>query len=386
MARKSKKRVRLHIGGGKVELPGDGWVLIDRKVGKEAYPLDYADESVDEIYASHVLEHFPHGQVQDVLVDWVRVLKPGGRLRVAVPDWDKVIEAPDPIPYMFGGQTDEDDYHKTAFSRQGLGYLLQRSGLVGVDNWTAIPGVEDCARLPVSLNMHGRKPIASLYDSRWKRDLVAVASTGRLGFTDHYEAVAGVVANCGIRLEIAQGAFWGQALQRVMERSIDAGYEFLLTLDYDTLFKPSDLVHLIALLEQHELDAIAPLQAKRGGSATPLLYRGEGISADQFAQEVATVDTAHFGFTLIRAEAVKRIPKPWFEAIPDEHGGFSESRTDSDVNFWRKFTAAGGRLAVAPQVQVGHIEMVVSWLSPDLRQVYQPIEDYRRRGKPKGAR
>ncbi len=48
------------------------------------YPLAYKDESVDEIYASHVLEHFPYNKTQEVLNDWVRVLKPGGRIRIPV--------------------------------------------------------------------------------------------------------------------------------------------------------------------------------------------------------------------------------------------------------------------------------------------------------------
>lgn len=50
----------------------------------------FATDSVDEVYASHVLEHltWPDGLV--ALQEWLRVLKPGGMLTVATPDVEGV--------------------------------------------------------------------------------------------------------------------------------------------------------------------------------------------------------------------------------------------------------------------------------------------------------
>jgi len=42
------------------------------------------DGSVDEIFASHILEHLPWNT--DALKEWHRILKPGGLITVAVPD------------------------------------------------------------------------------------------------------------------------------------------------------------------------------------------------------------------------------------------------------------------------------------------------------------
>ena len=47
--------------------------------------LNYEDNTVDLIYASHVLEYFDREEVSEVLEEWYRVLKPGGILRLAVP-------------------------------------------------------------------------------------------------------------------------------------------------------------------------------------------------------------------------------------------------------------------------------------------------------------
>ena len=44
------------------------------------------------IYASHVLEYFDRIEVTKVLAEWRRVLKGGGILRVAVPDFQSLIE------------------------------------------------------------------------------------------------------------------------------------------------------------------------------------------------------------------------------------------------------------------------------------------------------
>lgn len=49
-------------------------------------------ETVDYIYCSHAFEYFDLQKAHEVLKEWNRVLKPGGILRIAVPDFDKLIQ------------------------------------------------------------------------------------------------------------------------------------------------------------------------------------------------------------------------------------------------------------------------------------------------------
>ena len=49
--------------------------------------LPYPDNSVDEIKAFHIIEHFHFFEIQEVLKEWYRVLKPGGRLYLETPDF-----------------------------------------------------------------------------------------------------------------------------------------------------------------------------------------------------------------------------------------------------------------------------------------------------------
>jgi SAM-dependent methyltransferase len=53
----------------------------------DATRLDkYADNTFDEIRSSHVLEHIPQSKTIGTIKEWYRILKPGGIVRIVVPD------------------------------------------------------------------------------------------------------------------------------------------------------------------------------------------------------------------------------------------------------------------------------------------------------------
>lgn len=52
----------------------------------------FEDNSVELIYSSHSFEYFSRYQAPYVLREWHRVLEPGGTLRLAVPDFEKLVE------------------------------------------------------------------------------------------------------------------------------------------------------------------------------------------------------------------------------------------------------------------------------------------------------
>jgi len=49
--------------------------------------LPYDDNTIDEIKAFHIIEHFHFFEIQEVLKEWYRVLKPGGKLYLETPDF-----------------------------------------------------------------------------------------------------------------------------------------------------------------------------------------------------------------------------------------------------------------------------------------------------------
>ncbi|MBR9812430.1 methyltransferase domain-containing protein [bacterium] len=89
---------RLEIGPGHTSLVGFETANIT-VVGRLDYlvdaakPLPFRDAEFDLIYASHILEHVPWYRTVDVLREWARVTRPGGRVEIWVPDGLKIAKA-----------------------------------------------------------------------------------------------------------------------------------------------------------------------------------------------------------------------------------------------------------------------------------------------------
>ncbi len=150
---------KLNLGCGNT--PIDGYVNLDIGQGHLAYPLNWKEGTVDEIRASHLLEHFSHRRTVEVLRNWVSKLKPGGVLKVAVPDFRKICQSYvdgqkiNTVGYLMGGHVDKYDEHKNLFDRATLTKYLEAVGLRNIQDWQS--DIKDCASLPISLNLMGRK-------------------------------------------------------------------------------------------------------------------------------------------------------------------------------------------------------------------------------------
>lgn len=54
-------------------------------------PLPFEEGTFDVVYSSHVLEHIPRQRVPELLREMARILKPGGILRIVVPDLEGIV-------------------------------------------------------------------------------------------------------------------------------------------------------------------------------------------------------------------------------------------------------------------------------------------------------
>jgi len=142
--------LKLHVGCGMRQIPGFTHVdiidapHIDHRCSVDNL-CDFADGSADLIYASHVLEHFGRYELDAVLRDWYRVLKPGGVLRLAVPDFASVVALYEQeglrdglsglVGLVCGGQRNQYDFHKIIFDESFLGFLLGKIGFKEIRRW-----------------------------------------------------------------------------------------------------------------------------------------------------------------------------------------------------------------------------------------------------------
>lgn len=86
--------VRLNLGCGDKILEGFVNVdVVESRAGKKPDVIcdlheltPFEDNSADEVMAIHVVEHFWRWEVVDILKEWVRVLKPGGKMILECPN------------------------------------------------------------------------------------------------------------------------------------------------------------------------------------------------------------------------------------------------------------------------------------------------------------
>jgi predicted SAM-dependent methyltransferase len=95
LARRSP--LRLHVGCG--TLYKDGWVNVDLAGTRVdlpwnlAEPLPFPPRSVDAIFHEHLLEHLTYAQGVELHRRCLSLLKPGGVLRIGVPDGGAALQA-----------------------------------------------------------------------------------------------------------------------------------------------------------------------------------------------------------------------------------------------------------------------------------------------------
>lgn len=368
--------LNLNIGAGSTVIPG--YTAIDRKLGSEAYPLPYPDNSADNIRASHLLEHFTFADAQAALKEWTRVLKPGGRIRIAVPDLDAKDKAdPDEWPFIvMGGQTGPDDIHRSAWNENRLRAHMEHFGLTNIKRWES-PNTDTAAH-PCSLNLEGVKKSAELQST--------TVTVGAYLTLPRYEAVAArtVITEAlkphKLNLTTTQGVFWGQCMQRMFQDAVDKNIDWILSLDSDSLFTSKQVSQLMQIMAANpHIDALAALQCRRGGKY-PLMTTGTGVNDEHIEVDgrPIKVTTAHFGLTLIRVNALREVQKPWFWSQHDAEGNWGDDKLDDDIWFWHQWRLAGKTIYVAPSVAIGHLEETVAVFDEHLNAKHIYMHEWRK--------
>jgi len=131
--------VKLDIGSDKGTKRGEDYTSValvgDADLKASMWALPIKSDSVESIWSSHALEHVGVYKVSETLREWHRVLRPGRRVIVQVPNFDYVAkywltgenrawaEA-----MVFGTQADEGQFHKCAFTATSLKADLEAAG------------------------------------------------------------------------------------------------------------------------------------------------------------------------------------------------------------------------------------------------------------------
>lgn len=184
-------RIKAHLGCWHRFIPGFVHVdlydmpHIDHKSSIDTLPF-FADGTVELIYCSHALGYFDRAHSQIVLKEWLRVLSPGGVLRLAVPDFDALIkvyqqtgELDRVLGPLYGKMTITTTtgpvtlYQKTIYDEHSLSSLLKENGFTeparydwrttehaDIDDHSQAyyPHMQKDTGISVSLNLQAIKP------------------------------------------------------------------------------------------------------------------------------------------------------------------------------------------------------------------------------------
>lgn len=169
--------IRLNLGGRGTKIPGFQTVDLseehDVQIKSDVSNLwMFRDDTVSEIYASQILEHFPHVKTESVLKEWYRVLKPGSKITIGVPDFARAIEiyleyglCDWVVNQLYGDQGYDLAFHYTPFNFARLAKLMDGVGFKSIKRIKSMPyGIKDCSAnlfnmdgKPVSLNVEAYK-------------------------------------------------------------------------------------------------------------------------------------------------------------------------------------------------------------------------------------
>jgi predicted SAM-dependent methyltransferase len=155
--------IRLDLGSGHKKYPGwisvdiaderkvqhgrngevkNGAVPISSDVQADLRDLPFPDDYADEARAIHVIEHFYPWEAEDLLKEWLRVLKPGAELAVECPCLEKVLalanvpQCPPSMTYwaLYGDPRYKDPLmsHHWCYGQQQLVKVMAQAGFVNL--------------------------------------------------------------------------------------------------------------------------------------------------------------------------------------------------------------------------------------------------------------
>jgi len=109
--------VRVNLGSGKDYrlhwINVDGYYEpADMKFNLAVFPYPFMDNTITEIFASHILEHLP--STVDALEEWWRICKPGAKITIRVPHYSHIAAYENPT-------------HKRFFTLNSLDYFTEKS-------------------------------------------------------------------------------------------------------------------------------------------------------------------------------------------------------------------------------------------------------------------
>jgi hypothetical protein len=205
--------------------------------------------------------------------------------------------------------------------------------------------------------------------------------------------------------EYSRHAFWHHSLSRKLEDLIELKYEAAIVIDIDGMFVHGHVSQMRDIFTQCPwIDALMPVQQRRGGADIPLFTQKDdmdlivrNLKSDERDERVAKCESGHFGLTFLRLDKLAAMKRPWFFDVPNGDGRWEdeeceapsddpirmhidairnlmnvqrEAKIDNDIWFWKQWHRSGNNLFVARDVNIGHLQEIVTLSTARTHQDY----------------
>lgn len=292
----NKTYTRLNLGCGDKIL--DNYINVDvapSRAGKKPNVLcdlhrlePFANDSADEILSVHVIEHFWRWEVVDILKEWVRVLKPGGKLILECPNLTSACQAFLNAPlqrsradqngqttmWVFYGDPGWKDplmVHRWGYTPESLGEVMREAGLIDIRQEPA----QFKLREPRDMRMVGMKPV-SVTSTTFTPPTISTDSRMNKQTIQTSSAIQ--------RIEKTPQAIWDEYLiwyyhAYVWKQTYYHGIR--------TLKLPGDMWNYQEILFDRGIDYVVETGTRHGGSA---LFFAETLAARKAAGFVISID------------------------------------------------------------------------------------------------
>ena len=170
--------MKLNLGCCDLPLPKeDGWLNVDNstsphiKADIEANVLrldeHFNPETIDEIYAGHLVEHLYPQEAEAAIRQWYALLKPGGIIGITTPDFRYIAGAYlTGVPgfsvkelihtYLFSYK--QESHHRTIWDVESLTALLANAGFVAITECNREEDLRIPFGAPWQVIVQGKKP------------------------------------------------------------------------------------------------------------------------------------------------------------------------------------------------------------------------------------
>lgn len=158
--------IKIDIGSGCSPAPGylhvDIQDLPHVEILADTRKLSFDSNTVSEVRNAHLVEHFTRMEINEVMGEWIRVLRVGGILRIICPDFKQIseqisrgeISEEQALLWVYGGQDYQYNFHYWGYTPTTLVNKFKELGLENVtwshnkEGWLEVMGEKQTETLP----------------------------------------------------------------------------------------------------------------------------------------------------------------------------------------------------------------------------------------------